>query len=211
MRILTGILAAAALLAMAPAQANLITNGSFEGGAHGSGFVTLGTGSNAIAGWTVTGGSVDWIHQNFWEASDGTFSLDLSGRGAGAIEAATSFATVVGESYLLSFDLAGNVDSGEVVKDLRVSVGGSTADFSFDTTGQTRANMGWLQQTLQFTATSVLTSLSFQSLEQNAWGPALDNVSVTALNAVPEPAGLALLGLGLAALGARRGLARRGA
>lgn len=191
-QLFTALATGLALTLCAPVSANLITNGGFEGGTHSGGFTTHSTGSTAIAGWTVTSGSVDWIHNTFWEASEGTYSIDLSGDGAGSLQASTSFATTIGQAYRLSFDMAGNSDGGDAVKDMRVSVNGGTADYLFDTTGQSRSNMGWATMTLDFIATASTTSLGFASLEANVFGPALDNVSVVAVTA-SEPAALALV------------------
>ncbi len=59
---------------------NLITNGSFENGNYNANpnFMTLGAGATNIDGWTVGSGSIDWI-LTYWQASNGRFSLDLSG------------------------------------------------------------------------------------------------------------------------------------
>ncbi|MFT5449163.1 MAG: choice-of-anchor C domain-containing protein [Gammaproteobacteria bacterium] len=192
-----------ALLFAAPAQANLITNGSFEGGAHTNDFLTLAGGGTAISGWTATNGGVDWIHDNFWEASDGNFSLDLSAISAGGMQAATDFASVIGQTDRISFDLAGNTGGGNGIKNIRV--GATSQDFSFDISRHSRhstQSMGWESNSFIYTATSTTTSLGSLSLENSAFGPALDNVSVLAVQRnVPEPGPFALLALGLVLTG----------
>ncbi len=183
--------------------ASLLVNGSFEEAAPGSSvpsgnFATLSSGSTAILGWTVDSGSIDWIN-NYWQPSDGELSLDMSGRGAGAIS--QTIATVAGQWYRLSFDIAGNVDSGDTIKNLLVDVQVDDQLFSFSTTGQSRSDMGWERRTFDFQAADTSTTVGFISQESNAWGPALDNAAVTV---VPLPAatlpGIALL----AAFGLRR-------
>jgi choice-of-anchor C domain-containing protein len=179
---LTGF-SASVLLATTPAQAiNLINNGSFENSSLGSGFnfVTLSAGSTAINDWTVTNGSIDYINQE-WQASDGGFSLDLSGSVGDAGSIAQTFATTLGNQYLVSFDLAGNLDPSPRVKTLRLSAGGSSQDFTFDVTGKTPVNMGWSPQNFNFVASGNSTTLSFTSLNNSGAGPALDNVVVTAV------------------------------
>lgn len=204
------------------AHANLVTNGSFEGGTHTGGVftggvLTLFAPDTSINGWTITGGSVDWIHTNAWQAADASYSLDMSGLSAGTLTSAP-FATVVGQSYQLTFDMAGNfanqVLDNSHSKGMSVDVGGSSQNFFFATPYPDSAasdpvtlmypDMHWLTQSMLFTATSSLTTLVFTSFENNAYGAALDNVSVVAVSAVPEPVSMAMVVLGLAGLGFAR-------
>lgn len=187
-----------------PAHANLLPNGSFEFASvdPGGSFVTLGTGSTAITGWTVTGHSIDYIG-GYWQASDGSRSIDLSGSGLGGIELTTGFDTSIDLEYMVTFDMAGNPDGLPLIKELEVQAGDFTGTFSFDSTGSTRNAMGWEQRSFTFTATDTTTVLSFRSILNGAadpyFGAALDNVCVTA---VPDASMMLLLGpalLGLAA------------
>jgi hypothetical protein len=94
---LTGF-SASVLLATTPAQAiNLINNGSFENSSLGSGFghVFLSAGSTDLNEWTVTSGSIDYTNGT-WQASDGGFSLDLSGYVGDAGSIAQTFSTTQG-------------------------------------------------------------------------------------------------------------------
>lgn len=185
-----------------PVQAaNLVQNGSFENGANPGLFQTLDAVSTVITGWTVSQGSIDYIGA-LWQASNGSRSLDLSGGNAGRIQ--QTFNTTVGGTYRVTFDLAGNPNASPIIKDMRVSAGGSSADFSFNTTGKSSSNMGWLSKSWDFTANSTTTTLEFISLTNSFAGPALDNVSVIALSppptptSIPEPSSmLGLLSLGV--------------
>lgn len=153
--------------------ANLVLNGSFEDGPSGVIVLTLGSGSNVIKNWTVAG-SIDYIG-TYWTASQGGRSLDMNGVGAGSIE--QTFLTTPGDTYNVTFDLAGN-PSDPVVKTLRVSAAGRFQDFTFDTTGKTLTNMGWITKHFTFRAKWDTTTLLFETLTSGNGGPALDNVRV---------------------------------
>ncbi|WP_230458632.1 choice-of-anchor C family PEP-CTERM protein [Microcystis protocystis FBCC-A270] len=190
-------------LIVTPVQAaNLIQNGSFETATvnpNPGDFIRLDAGSTAITGWTVSQGTIDYIG-TYWQASEGSRNLDLSGANAGGIQ--QTFNTTVGETYRVTFDLAGNTDYSPTIKEMRVSAGGNSADFSFDITGKSTTNMGWLSKSWDFTANSTTTTLEFISLTNSFDGPALDNVSVIALSppptSIPEPSSvLGLLSLGV--------------
>ena len=94
-------------LIVTPVQAtNLIQNGSFETATVNPGsFLQLDAVSTAITGWTVSQGTIDYIG-TAWQASEGARSLDLQGLASGGIQ--QTFNTTIGETYRVTFDLAGN-------------------------------------------------------------------------------------------------------
>ncbi len=155
-----------------------VVNGSFEDGPDpgpNPGFTQLSTGSTAITGWTVSRGSIDYIGV-YWQPSHGNRSIDLDGASDGGI--IQSFSTVAGQQYNVTFDMAGNPVGSPTIKQMRVTAAGQSQDFSFDTTGKSRTNMGWVTNSWTFTAASGNTSIEFYSLDNpsSPYGPALDNI-----------------------------------
>jgi choice-of-anchor C domain-containing protein len=197
------------------------TNGSFEGGPASFQF-NIPAGSTVIPGWVVSVGSVDWegLPPLGWQSSNGSNSLDLVGSGGvGGVQ--QTFDTIPGVTYLVSFDLAGNFAAPPVIKPLAVTVNGVTRNYTFDTTGKTGLNMGWLPQSFTFVASGTSSTINFVSDvtasggSLNA-GAALDNVQIVpfgsgvATAAIPltwaQIAAALLLALtGIVSLARRRG------
>jgi len=165
----------------ANASANLLSNGSFEDQQVGGNFATLSAGDPTITSWTIGGNGVDLIH-DYWNAADGTQSVDMSALSTGTLSQTVN--TTVGQQYELSFWMAGNTDGGNAVKSMDTLINGNfLANSTFDVTGHSKSNMGWTEYTYDFVSTGGPTTVTFQSKEENPFGPALDNVS---LKAVPE-------------------------
>jgi choice-of-anchor C domain-containing protein len=217
--LMTGAAAVAAVTTLAlasPASAvNLIQNGSFENGtgdAPSGSFATEPTGSTNITDWTVVSSgtqsstdAVDWIN-GYWQAADGTHSVDLNGLQNGGVY--QDIVTVPGKTYEVTFDMAGNPDGAPALKLLVVSanpVSNTTTpgvDGFFTVLGTpTRSDMNWTPESYSFVATSTLTMLEFSSADNpnTPFGPALDNVSAFA---VPEPATWSMMLFGFGGLGA---------
>jgi choice-of-anchor C domain-containing protein len=164
---------------------NLVQNGSFENppvtpcdayGCPDQGFVDLLAGSSTIPDWTIGGDSVD-LTNNHWQAEDGSQSVDLAGGAPGSLSQTVT--TVPGQTYTLSWWMAGNPDNGAGIKTMDVYWDGSLVDQpSFNTAGHTDASMGWVEEQVNLTARSTSTTVEFAdaSSPDSAFGATLDNV-----------------------------------
>ena len=179
-------------LASVPAHSDLIINGGFETGPpNPTGDLMLTSPSSAIAGWTVSAGSIEMVSDVIWVPEEGHCSIALNGSGPGALS--QTFSTAPGAVYVVGFWMSGEPFSDPVIKHLRVSAAGQSADFSFDSSPVWHWLMGWTQNTWNFTANDVSTTLTFASLDAGPYSPAIDAVTVGLVSAsVDAPVGLAL-------------------
>ena len=142
----------------------------------------------SIGPWIVIG-SVDLVTDNLtgnpvtsgWQAAKGGQSLDLNGGSIGSVR--QDVATIPGQHYTIRYSLAGNPvsDCGAAIKHMRVLWNGNVvAKNSFDTTGHTFADMGWVVRRYRVTATGSVSRIKFASLtgQDTFCGPALDLVRV---------------------------------
>ncbi|MFF2847333.1 choice-of-anchor C family protein [Streptomyces sp. NPDC058001] len=191
LRTCTAAIASAALLAgvstvltspaNAAAAASRFDDGSFEyPKAPANAFLTY-TAGQAVGPWEVAGGSVDLIGKGFWQAAEGDQSIDLNGTAAGTVS--QTFTTTPGATYTVSYALAGNPGPGQpsnlALKTGKALIDGQDfQDFSFNITGKTPANMGYVTRQFTFVATGATSTLTFVSTITGPWGPVLDNVQV---------------------------------
>ena len=180
------------------ASANLVTNGSFETIAIANNSyltVTPGNAATNLPGWTITGTSVDIVSgPDTWPAYDGNQSVDIAGTpGPGGIQ--QTIATTAGDWYLIEFALGDNYQgSGDKSVDFKV---GNYSENIAGAIGQGN----WLLVSRYVQADSAASLLEFSTTNSGFYGGLVDAVTVTA---VPEPATMTVLGLGVAALLRRR-------
>jgi choice-of-anchor C domain-containing protein len=157
----------------------LLTNGTFEDAPCNFPLTNVPAGSSAITGWQIIGRDIDAYCGGYWTVPEGTHAVDLNGD-HGSASIAQSFPTDIGQKYQVRFDFSGNPDGVNAkTVTMRVTAASNSAEFSFDTTGKSPSNMGWVEQAFTFTATSTTTTLTFDSLYDNCCtGPAIDNVRV---------------------------------
>ena len=164
-------LAAVLMATVVPADAQIPThtpegtvaplpNGDFEQPAvPANGFTGFDDGAVLPGNWHVDG-SIDLVGGKYWPAGHGHQSMDLNGFSSGGIW--RDLRTSVGQVYTLRFLYSGNPDIAvcgpPAVKKFAAKAGDVASNFSYDTTGHTRADPGWVGGKLQFTATSVACS-----------------------------------------------------
>ena len=190
-----------------------IANGSFEAPILGAGATTTyAVGSTAITGWTIVGPVVPVLNANVQlvdetyaspgfdlSASDGNQWVDLTGMSetiGHGVE--TSFQSVVGASYVVTFDVGRLLSRTPASVELKVD--GISVVVSTNTGAIVVGDvMNWQSFSVPFTATLTTPTLTFLGSSANGGNPTLaglDNVAV-----VPEPGTYAMLLAGLAAVG----------
>jgi len=164
-------------------------NGSFETGAFtqfvpGVDFDRESAGSSDLTGWTISNG-VDWVG-TYWKAADGSKSIDLDASEQ-AVPGAISqtFNTSVNSTYVVTYSLSGNPDSGPAEKTMTVDIDNGSSDETYNesyntsTNSTTRENMNWVTKTYSFVAKTTETALTFTSTTTGGYGPVLDNIVIT--------------------------------
>ncbi len=200
------------------ANANLLTNGSFELGTlvnDGNATQTFSAGPTAITGWTAVGRQVSWIEAGNpfgITAQDGSRFLDLTAYNTGAPfgGGTQTIATTIGDQYNLTFFLGSFTSRwGGPPISILASAGGTSATFT-DSPATTTST--WVPFSLPFTATSASTAITLTGAAGVEY-IGLDNVDVELVggppDGVPEPGTYALTALGFGALAVIIGRSRK--
>lgn len=195
------------------AEANLLTNGSFEMGIlvnDGNHTQTFNAGPTAITGWTAVGRQVSWIDAGnpfSLSAQDGNRFLDLTAYNTGAPFGGVTqtVSTTAGQQYTLSFFLGSFTQLwGGPPISILATAGGTSQTFTLATP---TTSSTWAPFSLLFTAASASTAITLTGAAGVEY-IGLDNASVDPAGAggVPEPATWSLLAVaaGLFAATGRR-------
>jgi hypothetical protein len=175
--------------------ASIVSDGGFESPAVNDSY------TGAIGdGWTVTQG-----HIGIDAANLGT-GVPHSGNQMAYLDygftlntLSQTLTTVVGQQYLISFWVADNAANA-----LTADFGSQVVYSGEAPTSGVAAPSDYENITAAFTALSTSTILSFTGQYTGGNGTLLDDVSVTAVSSVPEPATLGLSALGALAIFALR-------
>jgi hypothetical protein len=194
------LLAIAALLTCAGANANLLVNGNFESGANSP---WIFSGNAAIV--TSAGGA-------FWygagsAAQDGRYAVafnygDLAPNGG----LSQTFATQADTSYVVNFNYGATSGGTQTLRATVLDAASLTSLTNFSATSSNFGSNALANFLFSFRATGSQSTLRFADVAQNATRSldgVLDNVTVNAIAApavVPEPGSIALLSLGLLGL-----------
>lgn len=173
------------------ANANLIANGGFEDNT-----VAVGNWayfpSASVNGWE--GDNIEiWNQMGGVVAPEGTQHAELNAHpfDGSVFTIFQNFATVVGQTYDVSFFYSARVDSNE---QFSFSAGTLAALLNDHVVGS------WTQYSGSFVASSALSTITFTSFNAGTYGNFLDDVVVTAKASVVESSPLVMLLIGLAGL-----------
>lgn len=178
-------------LAVAPAEAFPIVNGSFEvPTVPPGGFINYPAGSTAITGWTVVGVDSSVVSGSFtqsgivFQAQNGNQWIDLAGvtSNSGSSGVTQNVATMVGGDYQLSFYVGSATGGPFFPATVDLSINGSARVGYHNPIGPSNM-LDWKLFTVDFTATSATTTVTFfNGSAANNYLCALDNVSITEIN-----------------------------
>lgn len=182
------------------ANEELVVNGGFEQPTVVKTLPNEALSGTSLNGWSITSatsksdGTIDLV-STLWQPHSGSQSIDLSGNYPSQISQTINTVDNDG-SYTMTFWMSGNAYKGPEcqdvpVKQLAVYWDGVKLDnpYTFDTSGTSFENMGWVQVTISgLKATKPTTEIAFKDIgPDNPCGVALDDISVVDPPVTPAP------------------------
>jgi HpiC1 cyclase len=213
-----GCAVAAIVASVGRANANLISDGSFETPTVPvDSFTDFSTGATFGPGWTVFGTTGDnvavvsgslTISGTSYPAEDGVQWLDLTGTTNTLDEGVKqTVATTAGDRFQISYYIGNTTESGfGPTSTVGVLLNGSLT-FTDENSAVSPTTLSYEQFTHDFVATSASTIIGFENLDPSTDSSnAIDNIVLTDLGptAVPEPDALGLLAASLICFAAIR-------
>lgn len=193
---------ALALTPITALSAQVVQNGGFENPAVSPPCCNTAPPA-VIPNWTVGTGNTNVVIGTYGStngnlAAEGNQYLDLVGQG-GTGSIYQDLSTMIGQTYLLTFDYSHNLFTPSSATSASASVDvGDLFDIIMHSTGDT-SNLDWQLYSNVFTATDTTTRLTFTNLTGGTnEGVFLDAVSAVA---VPEPGTWAMMLLGFGGIG----------
>jgi choice-of-anchor C domain-containing protein len=174
-------LAASSAVLLAATSASATVNPVFADGFEtpvASGLYTNRSAGTTFGPWTVTAGNVDQTRPGLWTAAAGSQTVELNGTAPGAVSHSVTAQALT--TYRITFALAGNPAIAGLKTGVVTVNGQQIGALSFDTTGRTPTNMGYVTQTFYFTKTLPGSAvLEFRSTTMSGpVGPVIDEVRV---------------------------------
>lgn len=150
-----------------------LVNGSFE---------------NGLTAWTKAGGTADSVKANsIITGTNGTTLVEFnSAQSPAGGSLSQSFATVAGQAYILNFDLGVLAfNTNAVTMNVKLIGSSQLVSQNFSLNGINNGTVKFVGQTLNFTANSANTTLTFldATANTNSMDMLLDNVRLTSANA----------------------------
>jgi len=184
-----GIAAVAFVMLAGGANAAVLLSDNFDG-------ETNGTPQGTFGNWSVANGTVDVVSNNTFSifcAGGAGKCVDLDGTSNDAGDLISNFLFLPGD-YTLTFDFSGNQRNG-TTDSMLVTMGSLSETFSSN-------NDNFLTVVRNVTVgAGPGDNLTFSHFGGDNTGLILDNVRVESIDAIPEPATLALFGAGLVGVG----------